>query len=133
MKLIDMTGEQYGDLTVLERDKSKTGTYWICKCKCGEILSARRDQLTRTKNPKKSCTKCFLERSKNSKIKDETGNKYGYLTVLNKVQNNEKKGAIWHCKCDCGNECNARGIDLRSGKIQSCGLKDMKVIMVLMK
>ena len=27
----------------------------------------------------------------------------------------------WHCKCDCGNECDVRIKDLRSGKTQSCG------------
>lgn len=42
--LNDLTHKQFGDLYVLERDKSKpkghqSKAYWICQCKCGKILS----------------------------------------------------------------------------------------------
>ena len=38
MKLIDLTGEKYGKLTVLERAKNrKKATMWKCKCECGEL------------------------------------------------------------------------------------------------
>ena len=44
---------------------------------------------------------------------DETGNKYGFLTVMYR--------AMWHCKCDCGNECDVLGASLRNGNTKSCG------------
>ena len=28
---------------------------------------------------------------------------------------------IWHCKCDCGNECDVESYNLRKGLTQSCG------------
>jgi len=41
----DLTGERFGRLTVIERDYKTQkrmharGTYWICKCKCGNEKS----------------------------------------------------------------------------------------------
>lgn len=40
-RLIDLTGQRFGRLTVLGRDLSKTGdaVFWNCKCDCGSIKS----------------------------------------------------------------------------------------------
>ena len=54
-------------------------------------------------------------------VKNEAGNKYGRLTVLERVENNYRGDAQWLCVCDCGNEIITRGIDLRSGHTKSCG------------
>ena len=38
-KLIDLTGQKFGLLTVLEKDNnriSNNGSYWICQCECGK-------------------------------------------------------------------------------------------------
>ena len=45
------------------------------------------------------------------KLIDETGNKYGSLTVLYKTKDKNNRTA-WMCKCDCGNTKIARGSDL---------------------
>jgi predicted DNA-binding protein YlxM (UPF0122 family) len=40
---IDLIGETFGDLTVLEKTKNKYKTKsaaWLCKCKCGNIINA---------------------------------------------------------------------------------------------
>lgn len=53
---------------------------------------------------------------------DETGNIYGYLTVLKRSPENTKGGqAQWICACKCGNIITVRGIDLRNGHTKSCG------------
>lgn len=56
---------------------------------------------------------------------DETGNRYGKLTVLYRTDDHISSGghkfAMWHCKCDCGNECNVLGSSLRNGNTKSCG------------
>lgn len=47
-KLIDLTGNKYGFLTVLEKDnnrKTNNGSYWICKCDCGKIKSIKSSSL----------------------------------------------------------------------------------------
>ena len=55
------------------------------------------------------------------KIIDETGNTYGYLTVLRRAPNNKDGRAMWLCKCKCGNELIVLGKNLRSGNTKSCG------------
>lgn len=56
------------------------------------------------------------------RYKDETGNKYGKLTVLYPTdKRNSKREIFWHCKCDCGNECDVLGRLLRNGNTRSCG------------
>lgn len=55
------------------------------------------------------------------KFKDITGQKFGRLTVIERVED-DKSGLIrWLCKCECGNEKIIRGKDLKYNKIKSCG------------
>ena len=42
----DLTGQKFNRLTVIERDTSRKGTYWICKCDCGDTKSIRASNLT---------------------------------------------------------------------------------------
>lgn len=51
---------------------------------------------------------------------NEVGNRYGRLTVI-KQGSNIRNRCGWICRCDCGNERNICGSDLRSGKTLSCG------------
>lgn len=47
MKLIDLTGQTFGLLTVLHQDpKNYRHIKWICACKCGSICSVRGSHLT---------------------------------------------------------------------------------------
>lgn len=52
---------------------------------------------------------------------DLTGRKFGRLTVIERVQFEEKKRPYWLCECECGNKKIVRGGHLREGKIVSCG------------
>ena len=56
-----------------------------------------------------------------SKLKNEIGNHYGKLTVIERAPNNSTGNAMWRCLCECGNETIASGTDLRRGHYQSCG------------
>lgn len=56
-----------------------------------------------------------------SKLKDLTGQKFGRLTVLYKLNNYHKRGAYWLCVCKCGNLKEVFGRDLRRGSTRSCG------------
>lgn len=60
-----------------------------------------------------------------SRVKDETGNRYGKLQVLRYTGRDVRTkygGAMWLCQCDCGNKKIMRGGTLRRGKgRQSCG------------
>lgn len=53
-KLIgDLTGKVFNRLTVIEKDETREGNYWICKCECGTIKSIRASHLV--SNATKSC------------------------------------------------------------------------------
>ncbi len=54
------------------------------------------------------------------KLIDLTGQRFGRLVVLERVENHGKDPA-WLCKCDCGTVKTVSGNHLRSGNIQSCG------------
>lgn len=56
-----------------------------------------------------------------AKLKDETGNRYGRWTVLERVENSKGNQARWLCHCDCGNEGVVAGSFLRRGDSKSCG------------
>lgn len=56
-----------------------------------------------------------------SALIDITGNKYGMLSVLRRVQNAPNGVARWECKCDCGNVVIVRGGNLKNGAVKSCG------------
>ena len=62
--------------------------------------------------------------TRDSRTKDETGSKFGKLTVLRFAgsdPNNKAGGAMWLCRCACGGTRVARGGQLRQGKIVTCG------------
>lgn len=46
---------------------------------------------------------------------------FGYLTVIDFVQTNERKNAVWRCQCRCGIIKNISGPSLLQGKVRSCG------------
>lgn len=54
------------------------------------------------------------------KFIDLTGNRYGYLTVIKRVESSNKR-TMWLCQCDCGNQKIIRGSSLKSGMTKSCG------------
>ncbi len=54
------------------------------------------------------------------RAKDETGKRYGRLTVVSRIER-PGKGLFWKCVCDCGNESVVWGANLRNGNSKSCG------------
>lgn len=57
-----------------------------------------------------------------SKVKDETGNVYGQLTVLKRVEKaSYGRHAFWLCQCECGNKPIVSGTSLRDGRTKTCG------------
>ena len=54
-------------------------------------------------------------------LKNEIGNTYGYLTVIERAENTKDGRAMWKCRCKCGNETIVLGKHLRSGNTKSCG------------
>lgn len=56
---------------------------------------------------------------------DETGNKYGILSVLEYAGIDSRSGnSTWLCLCDCGKKKVIRGSSLRRGDTSSCGCRE---------
>lgn len=56
-----------------------------------------------------------------SSLKDLTGQRFGRLTVIERVGWNVHKDSTWRCLCDCGNLTVKSSPGLRNGKNPSCG------------
>ena len=55
------------------------------------------------------------------RMNDLTGKRFGRLTVIERMPNNENNKVVWKCKCDCGNETVVIGSLLNTGRTKSCG------------
>lgn len=54
---------------------------------------------------------------------DISGNRYGRLIVVDRIENDVSGRAMWRCICDCGNIIKVSGKNLRNGNTTSCGCK----------
>ena len=52
---------------------------------------------------------------------DLTGLRSGRLTVISAAGKDKHGKIMWHCKCDCGNECDVVAYSLKHQKTKSCG------------
>lgn len=115
-KVIDLTGQRFGRLTVIERSDSKNGrATWLCKCDCGNTKVISGVDLRR--GTIKSCG-CYLH---DFRTPDLTDMRCGKLTVIRKITTNGGHGTLWECQCDCGKTTIARHDDLKTGHKKSCG------------
>lgn len=105
-------GNKYGKLFVVkEVEKQKNNRMFLCKCDCGKEKVIRGTHLTSGKI--KSCG-CIQK-------KDLVGQKYGKLTVVKMVDNENGKGYKWECLCECGKKTLVPTGSLISGNTKSCG------------
>lgn len=122
----DLTGRIFGRWTVLYKTEKRTKNrivIWHCRCECGNEKDV--DAYTLTSGQSKSCgclqKEIASEIGKRSRI-DLTGQRFGKLVALYPIYSNQyNTHTKWHCKCDCGNECDVDMGNLRQGFSQSCG------------
>ena len=118
--LKDLTGQVFGYLTVkgISNEKRSGATVWHCQCKCGNETDVIGSHLV--SGDTKSCGCYRKEYISNKNQIDITNQRFGKLIALYRNGKN-KDGILWHCKCDCGNECDVLTSLLTSGKTSSCG------------
>lgn len=128
MRKIDLTGQKFGRLTVLEEadpyisPKGVKAIRYKCLCECGNTTIASGNLIKRGQTL--SCG-CFHKEQEAKKAilqpKDISGQKFGTLTAIRAVGSDSKNRALWECICDCGAVVVKIGAELRSGHIKSCG------------
>ena len=101
--MIDLTGKQFGKLTVITRaENTRAGlTQWLCQCECGTIKTIRGTHLRSGRII--SCG-CVRRGPCPTRFPDLTGQKFGRLTVISRVSSNQTGHSRWLCQCDCGNK-----------------------------
>lgn len=132
-KYEDLTGARFYKLTVLHRaadyiqPSGQHKRMWHCRCECGNECDVRAADLKSGNT--RSCG-CFQQYSRGkSSFEDLTGEMFGRLTVMYRLPDHVtpsgQKQRKWHCKCECGNECDVYATQLKNGK-KSCGCISLK-------
>lgn len=121
-KKIDLLNQRFGRLVVIdEAPKKGNRIRWKCLCDCGNEKIVDAADLKRGHTTSCGCYK--KERVSESSLKDYTGQKFGYLEVLERDMAYCGKGVPthWFCKCHkCGNIKSIPSQSLKMGVI-SCG------------
>lgn len=122
MRGLDLIGEKFGSLTVIERTDEKDSSrnvVWLCKCDCGNDHKVSTRNLTRGKS--KSCG-CFSFRERVHDL--EIGRTYGYLTFKGeapRIVRPSKTLKAGYFECVCGQEVIKSYQEVSQGSITSCG------------
>ena len=140
-RYIDMTGQKFGKLTVLERAEKPAGrassgktaaggkkaaarsgsceTCWKCRCDCGNTVIVPRRSLISGNTKSCGCGQIRIRA-------DIQGKRFGELTVLEPVDD-ARLGFYWKARCSCGKETIVRQSYLLSGRTTSCGHRKYEV------
>lgn len=59
---------------------------------------------------------------------DESGKRYGRITVVSRSGTTSDGKVAWLCRCDCGNTTEVGGGHLRSGNTTSCGCYGIELL-----
>ena len=62
-----------------------------------------------------------------------SGQRFNKLIALYPLEERLNNVIVWHCKCDCGDECDVRGTHLRAGTVQSCGCYNKEQVSIRSK
>ena len=120
-RIKDLTGKQFGDLTVLYMHKERINKkiHWMCMCNC----EFKTEFLVQGNNLRSGNTTRCKFCSRKDRIIDLVGQNFDNLTV-EKLIGSEKQSALWECKCDCGNYINKNSSELTRNVNNSCGCLD---------
>lgn len=118
----NLQGARFGQLTVLEDSGQRHDgcVLWRCRCDCGgEVLAS-----TRRLNSGRlmSCGCVSQARPSQQRAEDLTGQTFGELTALYQLESTGGR-TQWMCRCSCGRLHPVRSLDLKKGKIKSCGCR----------
>ena len=120
-KVEDLTGQRFGELTVI-RDSGERQNHkilWLCRCDCGNELKVTTGNLHQGVSTR--CKSCGHKHAAITMLVDLRGKKFGRLVPIEVVGSDKYSKHIWKCKCDCGNTTYATTGLLTSGKTKSCG------------
>lgn len=115
-KRLDLVGQKFGRLTVIEFAGMNKwgGSLWKCECECGNQVIKSGFNLRQGKTKSCGCLPPGNPR------KDLVGKKFHRLTVIS-FSRIRKNHILWLCQCNCGKIREVDGWQLSSGETKSCG------------
>ena len=113
---LDLVGQKFGKLTVIE---PIAPIYQKCICDCGNEVIVETSNLTNHNT--QSCGCYQKQRTSEATFKSLIGQKFGKLTVVERVENNRFGHVCYRCKCDCGGGAIVDSVNLKGGHTNSCG------------
>jgi hypothetical protein len=119
-----MEGQRFGRLTVLgcaghiKMPDGRAMRMWDCICDCGRRITARQGNIRAGGTT--SCG-CIGMEQRRAKVIDLAGQRFGRLVVVARSGSNGRGGAMWLCRCDCGQEKVVSSKCIRTGETSSCG------------
>lgn len=122
----NLIGQKFGKLTV---KKWNGNGKWLCLCECGNTTLVQTDNLKNGNT--KSCGCYQKEQTSKANFKNLTGQRFGKLTVLERVENDRFDHVNYKCQCDCGGITIVDATNLRNGNTNSCGCIKSKGEMII--
>lgn len=121
MKMIDLTGQRFGRLAVLERSLERPASRlrWLCQCDCGNMKIVSAKALRNRDTRSCGCLVRELASKRCSLVLD--GQRFGRWMVIKRAFDKPSLESRWLCRCDCGNMKVVLGSSLSQGRSQSCG------------
>lgn len=144
-KLVDLTGQTFGRLTVIKRhpvdyvrrnkdEKLYGQSRWVVRCVCGRYKVVRGDYLRYNVTQSCGCRQKEIATKHIQKIAPENtidlaGDTFGNWLVLEKTDQRSSSGQVmWKCQClKCGRTKTVIGDNLRGGgstQCRSCATKN---------
>jgi hypothetical protein len=117
-------------MTVLETFHKHNGTRNIlfvkCLCICGNTCEVRKQDFYSIKKVSCGCLKNSLISQQNIK-EIPKGTKFGYLTVVKRIEERSTEGYKYECLCDCGTTISVYYNRLKREETKSCGCSSLKL------
>lgn len=116
---LSLVGKTYNNLKVDKlTDKYNSYNRRLYECTC--LLCGRKRLATKQNLQKNEIKDC----GNHHNYIDISGRRFERLVADHVTENKggrKRRCKIWHCICDCGEECDVYYDDLVSGKVRSCG------------
>lgn len=120
VRALDLTGRVFGRWVAVSRAESHgdTKARWHCQCACGRTAVVLTGSLM---NGKSTSCGCLRRETIAKLVLDLTGQTFGRLTALRRVENDKHGKTRWVCLCECGAETVRSANRMRRGESLSCG------------
>lgn len=113
----DITGMRSGMVEALEptEEKRRGVILWKCRCDCGREFLTEGHKISGGVISSCGCMRNIHQ------IKDLTGQRFGRLTALRRLDKKIGTSYAWLCQCDCGKMTEVSANALLKGGTKSCG------------